>query len=216
HWDVRTIHNPVDQTLFRPLQRTDSCRNLGLDPEKKYILFGAATVRNMLKGFDYFMEAIHLLKQELDHDTGVEIILFGKTRGDMEQLLPLKTNNITFTGSVQKIVDLYNVAHLFAIPSLQDNLPNTIIESMLCGTPVVGFKTGGIPEMIDHKKDGYLAGYKSARDLADGMKWILLSDQYDSLSAAVRNAAIKRFSRERSAESYVKLYRELMETPDKT
>ena len=213
HWDVRTIHNPFDQTLFRPLRREDSCRNLGLDPEKKYILFGAATVRNMLKGFDYFMEAVRLLQQELEQDAGVEILLFGKTKGDMEHLFPLKTNNITFTGSVQKIVDLYNVAHLFAIPSLQDNLPNTIIESMLCGTPVVGFKTGGIPEMIDHKKDGYLADYRSARDLADGMKWILMSDPYDSLSEAVRRAAIARFSRERSAEQYVKLYRELVEKP---
>ena len=80
------------------------------------------------------------------------------------------------------MVDLYSVARLFVIPSLQDNPPNTIIESMLCGTPVVGFKTGGIPEMIEHKVNGYLAAGKSSADLASGMKWILARDSYDELS----------------------------------
>ena len=74
------------------------------------------------------------------------------------------------------LVELYSVAHLFVIPSLQDNLPNTIIESMLCGTPVVGFNTGGIPEMIEHRVNGYLAEYKSSADLAAGMSWVLSSE----------------------------------------
>ena len=77
-------------------------------------------------------------------------------------------------------MDLYNAAWLFAIPSLQDNLPNTIIEAMLCGTPVVGFNTGGIPEMIDHKVNGYLAEYKSANDLAKGVEWVLSAMAYIS------------------------------------
>ena len=95
------------------------------------------------------------------------------------------------------IVELYSVAHLFVIPSLQDNLPNTIIESMLCGTPVVGFDTGGIPEMIEHKKNGYLAEYKSSEDLAAGMTWALSSNTYEKLSADTRDLALDRFSQDR-------------------
>jgi glycosyltransferase involved in cell wall biosynthesis len=210
HWEVRTIHNPVDQVQFRPLNREHSCRNLGLDPDKRYILFGAAAIGNMLKGFDYFVEAIGLLVAEPDPIAGVEILLFGKKKKGMDQLLPLKTNHIRSAGSVQVMAQLYNVAHLFVIPSLQDNLPNTIIESMLCGTPVVGFSTGGIPEMIGHKKDGYLAEPRSARDLAAGMKWLLTHPDHRSVSLQAREAALDRFSSEKSVAGYLEIYRDLM------
>ena len=108
------------------------------------------------------------------------------------------------------MVDLYSVAHLFVIPSLQDNLPNTIIESMFCGTPVVGFRTGGIPEMIDHRVNGYLADYKSSSDLAQGVRWILTEDSYDGLSARTREIALERFSPDRSVEMHIDLYRKLV------
>lgn len=208
--EIHTIPNPVDQTIFRPVEKESACRNLDLDPTRKYILFGAANVGNMLKGFDYFVEAIELLHKEIEGDKSVEIILFGKVKGDVAGLFPFVTHTISFTGSTKRIVDIYSAAHLFSIPSLQDNLPNTIIESMLCGTPVVGFNTGGIPEMIGHMENGYLAQYRSAQDLADGMKWVLTSDDYDSLSAATRSMAVKRFSRERSTEMHVELYRRIL------
>ncbi|MCK4745531.1 MAG: glycosyltransferase, partial [Bacteroidales bacterium] len=115
HSEIHIIHNPVDQTLFTPVEKKKACQNLGLDPEKKYILFGAATVKNMLKGFDYFVEAIQLLQEEVDGDSEVEILLFGKSRGDIAHYFPLKTNNIAFTGSARTIVELYSAAHLFAI-----------------------------------------------------------------------------------------------------
>ncbi len=111
---------------------------------------------------------------------------------------PIKTRNIAFVQSIQTIVELYSVAHLFVIPSMQDNLPNTIIESMLCGTPVVGFHTGGIPEMIEHKENGYLAVYKSSEDLAAGMSWVLSSDSYEQLSGRTRELALERFSSDAS------------------
>ena len=211
HCEVQTIRNPVDQTDFVPRDRAKVCENLGLDPQKKYILFGAATVKNMLKGFDYFVEAVRHLAQENSSGENAEILLFGKSKEDLSGLFPLKTHTISFTGSTDTIVDLYNAAHLFVIPSLQDNLPNTIVESMLCGTPVVGFRAGGIPEMIDHKVSGYLAEYRSSQDLAEGMNWVLGSKNYDDLSAATRISAVKLFSRERSTEQHVELYRSLLE-----
>ncbi len=64
HWPVTTIHNPVDSEVFRPLERVEACRKLGLDPSKKYILFGAATMKNVLKGFNYFLEATRIIANE--------------------------------------------------------------------------------------------------------------------------------------------------------
>ncbi len=210
HWEVVTIHNPIDHEHFKPVEREEACRNLGLDPSKKYILFGAATMKNVLKGFNYFLEAVGTIAGEPDTVEDVEILLFGKTGGDVAQSFPLKTRNIAFVQSIQTIVELYSVAHLFVIPSLQDNLPNTIIESMLCGTPVVGFRTGGIPEMIEHRVNGYLAKCKSSTDLAKGMRWVLSSDSYEKLSAETRNIALKRFSKDRSVEMHLDLYRNIV------
>jgi glycosyltransferase involved in cell wall biosynthesis len=205
NYQVHTIHNPVDESLFRVLDRKEACASLGLDPAKKYILFGAATVKNIMKGYPFFREAIDHLSGQLDREQ-VEILLFGKTRGGEADVFSLNARNIDFISSVETLVQLYNVAHVFVIPSLQDNLPNTIIESMLCGTPVVGFRTGGIPEMIDHQDNGYLADFKSSEDLAQGMHWILSSETYDTISKNTREIALKRFSRKASVEAHIKLY----------
>jgi glycosyltransferase involved in cell wall biosynthesis len=211
HWPVTTIHNPVDQDIFRPVERETACANLGLDPSKKYILFGAATMKNVLKGFSYFLEAIKILADDAFAAKDVEILLFGKTRGDVAESFPLPARNIAFVQSLSTLVELYSVARLFVIPSLQDNLPNTIIESMLCGTPVVGFNTGGIPEMIDHRINGYLAAYKSSADLAEGMRWVLTGDSYDQLSERTREMALERFSPDRSVEMHMDLYRRILD-----
>ncbi len=211
HWNYHTIHNPIDQVRFKPVDRALACGSLDLDPAKRYILFGAATLKNVIKGFEYFQKAMEILHKDLKEEPGVEILLFGKSMGDVERLFHCKTHNISFIQSAETLVNLYSVAHLFLIPSLQDNLPNTIVESMLCGTPVVGFKTGGIPEMIDHKVNGYLASFKDAGDLAKGIKWVLESDPYEDLSSRVRMMATEKFSMERSLEKHVLLYKKLME-----
>jgi len=208
--DVFTIHNPLDQTQFKPMDREVACRNLGLDPSKRYILFGAASVKSLYKGFSYFQEAVKLMCQDPEIVEGVEILLFGKTGEDFSKMFPVPFHNIAYVRSTQTMVELYNVAQLYVISSLQDNLPSTIIESMLCGTPVVGFRTGGIPDMISHLEDGYLAGHKDVTDLAEGMKWILSYDSYPALSELVRKAAVSRFSRKRSAEMHVELYKKLL------
>jgi len=210
NYSITSIPIPIDQSVYKPVDRMDACNSLGLDPGKKYILFGAATVKNMLKGFDYFVEAINLMYKDLENEQSIEIILFGKSRGDVAKDFPFKTHTISFTGSVEKIAELYNVAHMFVIPSLQDNLPNTIIESLSCGTPVVAFASGGIPEMIDHKRTGYIAERKSSRDLADGMKWILTTEDCTRISRESRLAAEEQYSQQFSARMHMALYEEIL------
>lgn len=118
---------------------------------------------------------------------------------------------MAFVKTTRTLVELYSAAHLFVIPSLQDNLPNTILESMFCGTPVVGFRTGGIPEMIDHKINGYLADFKSSSDLAEGIRWGLNAESYNKLSQQTRDVAVKRYSQDRSVQMHIDLYNSLIE-----
>jgi glycosyltransferase involved in cell wall biosynthesis len=118
---------------------------------------------------------------------------------------------ISYTESQEQVARLFCASHLFAISSLQENFPNTIVESMLCGTPVAGFRTGGIPEMINHKKDGYLAAHRSAADLAEGMRWIIQHLDYQALSVRAREVALERFSLDRSVDAYLEVYQKVLE-----
>ena len=97
---------------------------------------------------------------------------------------------------------LYNAADVFLTPSLQDNLPNTIAEAMSCGTPCVGFDVGGIPEMIDHLDNGYVARYRDAADLAAGIRFVLSHN----LRAAAHSKAADAYGETHVAQEYIKLY----------
>jgi glycosyltransferase involved in cell wall biosynthesis len=214
-YEVRAIPNLVDSGNFHPVDREEACRNLGLDPGKRYILFGASNIRNMIKGFDYFVEAIRILHEQMKGEDNVEVLLLGRNRGDEGALIPFPSRTIAFTGSSRTLAEVFSVAHVFVISSLLENYPNTIAEAMLCGTPAVGFRNGGIPEMIAHMKDGYLADHRSAPDLAAGMNWILTHPEYESVSELARSGALERFSPGRSLEGYLSLYRSLVEKQER-
>jgi glycosyltransferase involved in cell wall biosynthesis len=108
------------------------------------------------------------------------------------------------------IVAAYQAADALVVPSLEDNLPNTIVESLACGTPVVAFRTGGIPEMIDHQQNGYLAAVGSAQELADGLAFVLTHPNPDELRRNARQAAETLFSEEVVARQHIDLYRSLL------
>ena len=107
-------------------------------------------------------------------------------------------------GSVgeQEMPRLYNAADAFLTPSLQDNLPNTIAEAMSCGTPCVGFDVGGIPEMIDHKENGYVARYRDSAELVEGIRFVLTHD----LRQAAHDKAAQAYNETAVAQEYIKLY----------
>ena len=104
------------------------------------------------------------------------------------------------------VVNIYNAVDLFVIPSLEENLPNMIMEAMACGVPCVGFNVGGIPEMIDHLHNGYVARYKSSEDFANGIHWILTDPEYDELSAQACRKVLGNYSESIIAKKYTDLY----------
>jgi glycosyltransferase involved in cell wall biosynthesis len=107
---------------------------------------------------------------------------------------------------------LYAAADVFVLPSIQENLPYAVMEAMACGTPCVAFRQGGIPDLIEHKQNGYLARPFEPADLMQGIIWVLEDDERRAeLSASARRKVVLEFAIERVAKRHMKLYRELME-----
>ena len=202
---ILTIPNPIDTQLYCPADRKTVRQRMHLPLDKKLILFGAANVGDARKGVSYLIEALQSLKERND----IEILLFGKNGNSVAEKIPFKVHDFGLLAS-EKIIELYQVADMFALPSLQDNLPNTVMESLSCGTPVVAFNIGGIPEMIDHQTNGYLATYKSTDDLAAGIRWVLENNVDNVLGTAARDKVLRCFSEEVVAKQFVELYHSLV------
>ena len=122
-----------------------------------------------------------------------------------------KTHYLGRLNNETTIAQLYALADVFVAPSLQDNLPNTVMESLACGTPCVAFKVGGMPDMIEHQKNGYLAKPYDVDDLAKGIVWVLgAKDSEDcKLGYHAREKVEREFTLEIQACRYFSLYEQI-------
>jgi glycosyltransferase involved in cell wall biosynthesis len=211
---VEAIPNPIDIEVFRPIDKAVARRKFNLDEDKKYILFAAMRVDAVGKGFAYFQEALLVISNQLlvkgNSNSDIEILIFGQAQASDFEALPFKVNILGRLSDLETIAHAYSATSVFVIPSLEENLPNTIMESMACGTPVVGFEVGGIPEMIEHKQTGYLSKYKSSEDLAKGIYWTLFESDYQLLVSNSRQKVVDNYSEKVVAEKYKKVYQSLI------
>ncbi|MDO5523584.1 MAG: glycosyltransferase family 4 protein, partial [Bacteroidia bacterium] len=200
--NVVSIPNPIDTQRYLPKNKTAAKKEFDLPAGTKVVLFAAVKASDKRKGTDYLIEASRLLQNKQ-----VLFLIAGTSGGEIAGQLSVPCVNAGFV-SPAKMPDLYNAADVFVTPSLQENLPNTIMEAMACGTPCVGFNIGGIPEMITHRKNGYVAEYKNTKDLADGLLWTLFKADYEALAANAREKALAEYAQEKIANRYLKLYAE--------
>lgn len=211
---VRAIPNPLDTEFYKKNDQRAARQRFGLPLNKKLILYGAANVTDKRKGIDYYIEACRFIAQQYPESVGdLELVFFGQVKEAIDGQFIFPIHQVGYLTDDELIRDLYNAVDLFVTPSLEENLPNTIMESLSCSTPCVGFEIGGIPEMIDHKQNGYLANYKSAEDLAAGVHWCLWEADYDSLADNARQKVMECYSEEAVADAYIRLYNEIL--PDK-
>ena len=181
-------------------------------PKDKFLLlFAAAKLSDRRKGAAYLIEACSILKQY--YTDKIEIVLMGNGSEELvSEALPFKVNSLGYISDTSRQwLQLISCVRLICYPSsLEDNLPNTIMESMACGTPCVGFEIGGIPEMIDHRVNGYVANYKDAGDLANGIQWVLEHEDRLALSDACVKKVQENYTEEVVAKQYTALYEKLL------
>ena len=207
-WPVVVIPNALDMAQWQPVNKMIARELLGLPCDVPILLFGAmGGGEDPRKGFDLLQDALSHLRDELSE---LQLLVFG-------QLPPRDEPDIGFpihyTGHLHDELSLrilYSAADLLVIPSRQDNLPNTGVEALACATPVVAFDTCGLPDIVDHKKNGYLATAFDTGDLAAGIKWVLNNDNGAQLSAAAREKAVNTFDSKLVAQQYIDLYQEVL------
>jgi glycosyltransferase involved in cell wall biosynthesis len=207
---ITSIPNPIDTQVYRPLDKCEIRRRLGLSPDRKLILFGAMNTQDPRKGFVYLERALHWLHENnANLKDKAELVIFGKADPETLARLPFGVRDYGSVKGDEALADLYNACDVMVLPSLEDNLPNTVMEALACGTPAVAFRTGGLPELIEHQQNGYLAEYGSAEDLAVGIGYVLDENRHETLAVNARASVVRRFSEGVVAAQYRALYANL-------
>ncbi len=215
---IEAIPAPIDTTLFCPsLDKKSHRQALNLSADSFVILFGAANISDERKGFKYLRTALAQFADTLSptQRQKINLLVFGKFKTETLSDLPFTVINFGKM-NLTALVQVYQSANAFVMPSLEDNLPNTVLEALACATPVVAFLTGGIPEMVMHQENGYLADYQSADDLTQGIAWLYEIHQndtvtYEALCQTARKTILENFSEEVINERYTGFYQALLE-----
>ncbi len=218
---IEHIFNCVDTDLFRPMDRQSARRTLGLPVDGRVVCFGADGVRTSRKGFD-------LLEPTLARLDAADLTLAVFGDQGRTDVAGIPTKWLGFVDGEEALARVYSAADVLVVPSRQDNLPNTCVEALSCGTPVVAFRVGGMSELVVHGRDGYLAEPFDVVDLARGIEWVLEGGPIsggkaedgavardggahaDLLRSQARERALKCFSPSVVAAHYIALYQRVL------
>ncbi len=208
---VSAIPNSIDSRVFCPSDKREARLRAGLPAEGRIILFVSQKVTDERKGVAYFIDAVnHLAAEHPEMKDNTSVAVLGGNAEQVSNELALPAYPLGYVADEHKIVSIYNSSDVYVLPSLEDNLPNTIMESMACGVPSVGFRVGGIPEMIDHRSTGYLANFKDSSDLAEGIRWVLEDADSSKLKEACLRKVTRNYSQQSVAMKYIEVYNELI------
>lgn len=203
---VVNLPNPIDTSVFAPQDRAAAKHALGLPTEKPLVLFGAMNATaDPRKGFAHLSAALRAIPSGT-----MELGVFGADRPARPPDLGHPVHYLGRFSEDRSLCTLYNAADVTVVPSVQENLSNTIVESLACGTPAVGFAIGGNSDMIVDRVNGALARPFDASDLAACISWTVEPQRSASLRENARRTAMERFDAPVVAERYRTLYTEVL------
>jgi len=203
---IHVIPNAFPTDRFTPTNKVVARIKLGLPLQKKLLLFGADSLDNKRKGREWLKQALEMVAKRGKHD--VEVVLFGGGTID----LPLPVHRLAHIDEEERLALAYSAADLFLFPSAEDNAPLTVGEALLCGTPVVAFPVGNVPDLVRHRDTGYIARYQDAADLVRGIDWVLGADAASALrrSLRCRQSAAAFHDPVVAADRHLEVYQEAM------
>ena len=202
---VTIIPNGLDTEEFAPRDIRMAREALGLPQDAKVILFVADSVSRERKG-------LGLLSKALERLSRIPNLCLATVGGGAPLLDgPIRVCHLGRTDNDRLLSFIYSAADIFVIPSLEDNMPNTVLESLACGTPVVGFDTGGIPEMVRPGVTGTLVPVGDSVALEQARAALLQDDATrEEMSRNCRRIAVEEYSLEGLGRNYRHLYERIL------
>jgi len=201
---IEVIPNGLDTESFKPVNRQAARQYFNLPPDMPVLLFGAQWVTDRRKGGDLLCEALKLL------DRPCTLLVFGQGKLPLETAPHVTVRQFGSLADDISLAMLYSAADVFLCPSREDNLPNTVAEAFACGTPCIAFDINGLPDMIEHQVNGWLARPFDSADFAEGIRWLSRHPHPDQLRRAAREKAVSEYSMALMEERYVALYTDLL------
>ncbi|WP_448600229.1 glycosyltransferase family 4 protein [Thermoleptolyngbya sp.] len=213
---IEVIPNSLETDVFFPVDKAVAKQQFGIASETTTLLFGAFTAEEKRKGFTELLKATQQCLENSDFRTLVEqnrllLLCFGQPDPSLEAL-PIPVHSFGKIASDTMLRDIYSAADVFVLPSMQDNLPNTMLEAMSCGTPVLAFDVGGIPDVVIPEKTGWLVPERDVAQLAEAMLKIALNLEKPQLMGnSCRCFIEEKFPLSVQASRYLALYQSLLD-----
>lgn len=187
--NVHVVPNILNTDIYRPLNVAAKV-SLGLDPNKKTILFGATRISSPYKGAQYAQACLKMLDPN-----SYEGLVIGRADMSFISQLPLRVVQTGFLTDDDSIVRAYNACDTFLMTSIAESFGQVVCESMSCGKPCVSFPTGGVLDLIKHQENGFLTRNYDPVELKEGIEW-LFSDEarYKYISHSARTQVVENYS----------------------
>jgi glycosyltransferase involved in cell wall biosynthesis len=202
------IPNIVPENTFRTFDKKILKELYQIPQEKKVIGFGTAydiTDKNSIKGGYFLVEAIKRIQDK----TNYHLVVFGNADSSFVNKIEMPIFATGFISNSYILAGIYNLCDVFVCPSLLENLPNVCLESLFCGVPVTAFNTGGIPDIVEHKKTGYLAKCFDTEDLLKGILYCI--DNYSKFSENSLKKANSEFDNGEIVKRHIALYESVLQ-----
>lgn len=213
---VEVIPNGVDTEVFAPSRSGNALRDrTGISRQATVILIGADDGREPRKGAHLFAEVLRTIAGDtkMRHAMQVgnlQLLTFGKQGTDFTEA-PIRVRDVGHVRDGSSLNAVYAAADLFVLPSLEDNLPNTVLESMSSGTPVIAFRVGGVPDMITHNQNGLLCRAFDIQEMAaEIVRFYGDPGLRRRLSGAARERVVGSFTLKRQALRYASLFKDVI------
>lgn len=203
--NISSVHNCIDTTVFRPYEAAEIIKlkkKIGITEKERCLLIGAMNISDTRKGIE-FIEKIAALFSEKNY----VFLFFGQ--GEYRINTDVKQVYLGNIASEEKLALLYSMSDVFLAPSKEENLANTVLESISCGTPVAAFNIGGMKEMIKQGENGYLARPFDIKDFCCGIECCIEIKKEHS-DTWFNHYAEEKFGFSKISSEYKEVYRKLL------
>jgi glycosyltransferase involved in cell wall biosynthesis len=206
---IHHIPNGIDTDTYRPLDPTVCREALGISEKKRVILFVAQSLQDARKGSDLLISALQKLPDSIKSET--LLLTMGEGSATLSSLLEMPIMSLGYIGGDSLKAIVYAAADVSICPTRADNLPLVLQESMACGTPMVSFNVGGVPELVKPGLTGFLAKTEDSADFSEKIVQILTDNAMRERMANIcRDTALKEYSIQLQTERYASLYQKVL------